>query len=308
MNPRTAALIKSLQADLEDQRRQIDRLSAGALTADDWLAELAAMGKVQVRHRKLASLVGQRLGLPRGAKARLLAYLRLRKGRVVDKDELSGVSGIHEWARRVRELRVEDGWQISSDQTRDDLQPGQYVLEADTPDVGLRERWRTAHRIRTQSGPGEARILEYFRSNVGRTISKDELQYVARIQEHPRRVRELVEAGWQIESHLDRTDLHPGEYVMVSLAQLPAKAREHVKLRMAVLTDADFKCEGCGHPAGAGRRLQVHHKLPLASGGTDVRANLEALCDACHAGKHATKAEKVVDELLHPELETPVRS
>lgn len=34
-----------------------------------------------------------------------------------------------EWARRVRELRNEDGWQILSHKDRVGLKPGQYLLE-----------------------------------------------------------------------------------------------------------------------------------------------------------------------------------
>jgi hypothetical protein len=303
-----AQLVPQLRATLEEQLIALEQLGSGPFDRNDWLRALAAMGKAHARHRKLAATIAKRLGLPRGAKPRLLAYLKLTQGQVVDKDELSGVSGIHEWARRVRELRVEEGWPISSDQTRDDLRPGQYVLEAAEPDLNLRRRWQTAHKIRSQQGSASSRILAYFRSNLGKTVSKDELHYVSRIQEHPRRVRELVEAGWQIDSHLDRTELHPGEYVMVASEQLPARAREHIKLRMNVLSEAGFKCEACGHPAGAGRRLQVHHKLHVAAGGNNDRDNLEALCDACHAGKHAVNAEDVVDELLRPELERPVVS
>jgi hypothetical protein len=146
-------------------------------------------------------------------------------------------------------------------------------------------------------------MLAYFRANTGKTVSKDELRYVSRIQEHPRRVRELAEAGWQIDSNLDRTDLRSGEYVMVAGDQLPAKAREHIKLRFEILDRDDFRCQVCGTQAGAGRRLQVHHILPVESGGTNDPDNLETLCDACHAGKHAVAATQVEDELLHPEAE-----
>jgi hypothetical protein len=222
---------------------------------------------------------------------------------IVDKDDLSGVSGIYEWARRIRELRVEEGWRISSSQTRDDLKPGQYVLENAEPDLDLRDRWRSANRIRQMPGPATSRILAYFRANIGKTISKDELRYVSKIHAGPRRVRELEEAGWQIESHLDRTELRPGEYVMIAEDRLPAKAREHIKLRFEILTRDDFRCLTCGTAAGAGRRLQVHHILPVEAGGTNDPDNLETLCDACHAGKHALLAADIKDELLYPEDE-----
>jgi len=48
----------------------------------------------------------------------------------MDSDELRGVAGgISEWARRVRELRTEEGYQILTHNDRADLKPGQYLLE-----------------------------------------------------------------------------------------------------------------------------------------------------------------------------------
>lgn len=303
MDSSTVKLIRQMAELAGRQSSELLGYASGNLGAEDWLGALAAMGRRDVVNRRLAARVAKHVGLPGGAKARLLAYLRLKQGQVVDKDELSGVSGIYEWGRRLRELRVEEGWRISSDQTRDDLKPGQYVLESAEPDATLRMRWQTANRIRRTPGSATSRILAYFQANLKKTVSKDELRYVSGIQEHPRRVRELAEAGWQIDSHLDRTDLHPGEYVLISPHQLPAHAREHIKLRFEVLDRDDFRCRSCGTPAGAGRRLQVHHIRTVKQKGTNDPSNLETLCDACHGGKHAIAPSDVVDEILHPELE-----
>jgi len=43
------------------------------------------------------------------ARDRLRRYFEQHVGEIVDKDELAQVAGIHEWARRVRELRDDDG-------------------------------------------------------------------------------------------------------------------------------------------------------------------------------------------------------
>jgi HNH endonuclease len=144
----------------------------------------------------------------------------------------------------------------------------------------------------------------YFQANIGEPISKDELRYVSKIHAGPRRVRELEEAGWQIQSNLDRPELRPGEYMMIAAHQLPAKAREHIKLRFQILDRDNFRCVIDGAVAGAGLRLQVHHILPVENGGTNDPANLQTLCDACHAGKHAMLASEVKDDLLYPEDET----
>jgi hypothetical protein len=55
------------------------------------------------------------------ARDRVIAYLVRYPRRVIDGDELMVVSGIGEWARRVRELRVQFGWWIYSGVTFRDM-------------------------------------------------------------------------------------------------------------------------------------------------------------------------------------------
>ena len=43
------------------------------------------------------------------------------------------MAGVSEWARRVRELRNEEGYQILTHHDRDDLKPGQYILVTSKP-------------------------------------------------------------------------------------------------------------------------------------------------------------------------------
>ena len=64
-----------------------------------------------------------------GARADLRAHFLKNIGKVMGSDELRRVAGgITEWARRVRELRTEEGYQILTHNDRDDLKPGQYIL------------------------------------------------------------------------------------------------------------------------------------------------------------------------------------
>lgn len=63
------------------------------------------------------------------SKSRILAFLLANVGRVLTSDEISTASGgASEWARRVRELRDEEGYQILTNRDRADLKPGQYLL------------------------------------------------------------------------------------------------------------------------------------------------------------------------------------
>ncbi|HQT87630.1 MAG TPA: HNH endonuclease [Acidiphilium sp.] len=91
-----------------------------------------------------------------GAKKRLLAHFLANIGRVMDGDELRPVANNRsEWARRVRELRDEQGYQILSHTDRADLKPGQYVMISP-------ERKEAAERAISKET--RARVLEVYGS------------------------------------------------------------------------------------------------------------------------------------------------
>jgi 5-methylcytosine-specific restriction endonuclease McrA len=64
-----------------------------------------------------------------GARTKLRAFFEANVGRIVTTKELSAAAGIHDYQRRIRELRDEEGMQILSHNDRDDLKPNQYLLE-----------------------------------------------------------------------------------------------------------------------------------------------------------------------------------
>ena len=66
----------------------------------------------------------------KGSKALILEFLLQNIGVVLEaKDIQAAAHGASEWARRLRELRNEEGWQVLSHKDRADLKPGQYLLE-----------------------------------------------------------------------------------------------------------------------------------------------------------------------------------
>jgi hypothetical protein len=69
----------------------------------------------------------------KGAVNRLRDYFLNHVGEVLDSDTLREIAGISEWARRVRELRNEEGYQILTHNDRSELKPGQYLLEDAKP-------------------------------------------------------------------------------------------------------------------------------------------------------------------------------
>ncbi len=68
---------------------------------------------------------------------------------------------------------------------------------------------------------------------------------------------------------------------------MPRTKRKPIGLRtrFAVLQAGGFCCHYCGRRAGPNVVLQIDHRLPVAAGGTNERANLVASCTACNQGK-----------------------
>lgn len=63
-----------------------------------------------------------------GSRALLRAHFLGNIGKIMSSNELRKVAGISEWARRVRELRNEEGYLILTHNDRADLKPGEYIL------------------------------------------------------------------------------------------------------------------------------------------------------------------------------------
>lgn len=142
----------------------------------------------------------------------------------------------------------------------------------------------------------KAKLRNYFLANIGRVLTSVELQRIADgSAEWGRRVRELRnEEGFQILTHNDRSDLKPGEYLLETIKQQPAFAREISKETRAFVLDRNgFTCQMCGavagephpnDPSGRKARLHIGHIIDKSKGGTDEATNLRALCSICNEG------------------------
>lgn len=67
------------------------------------------------------------------ARTQLREFFLKNVGRVVDTKTLREVAGISEYARRIRELRNDEGYRILTHHDRVGLKPGQYILEDPHP-------------------------------------------------------------------------------------------------------------------------------------------------------------------------------
>ena len=64
-----------------------------------------------------------------GARDRIRDFFVANVGKVLTTQKIRKVGGISEYARRIRELRDEEGFEIKSHVDRADLKPGEYILE-----------------------------------------------------------------------------------------------------------------------------------------------------------------------------------
>ncbi len=255
------------------------------------------------------------------ARDRILTYFRAYPNTVISTDEIMVVSGISEYGRRVRELRVEHGWYILGGTTArqmssegelelpdhileevDQMGPEDYILVAENQDRDAAHRWRVANDIRKMSHLGARdRILEYLRRNVGHLVSGEEISYVAKINDWPRRCRELrTEEGWPVQTrNSGRPDLPVGMYVLESLNQAPPHDR-HISdsTRVDVLNRDGHACRKChwkytdAHAGDPRKLLELHHLDHHATGGTNDTVNLITLCNVHHDELHAKHMDK----------------
>ena len=257
------------------------------------------------------------------ARARIINYLKQYPLKVIDGDELMVVSGIAEWARRVRELRVQFGWSIYSGVTCHDIaedalasenteeavslktmlgidpckiKPDQYVLMCDEQDRHAAHRWNVLNDVRRKNASVSDKIIDYFRKNVGEKITGEELKYLAKDKkEWARRVRELrTEQGWPIVTkNSGRNDLAIGVYVLEEDRQ----AYEHDRsipdtVRVAVLQRDGLKCVKCGwsrallSPDDPRKMLELHHLQHHKDLGGNTVENLVTLCNVDHDAEH----------------------
>ncbi|WP_370556249.1 HNH endonuclease [Edwardsiella tarda] len=249
------------------------------------------------------------------ARDRILAYLLKYPGVIIHGDELMVVAGISEYARRIRELRVQFGWSVLSGNTIREMIEQQEIMLEDLHACSLstlktdvyalmnteqdREaalRWNEANILRRSKISTKEKILSYLRKNVGRPVTGEELRYLANdSKEWARRTRELrTEDGWPIATkNSGRAELRVGTYLLEEDRQAEAHDRKIPDpVRVAVLERDHHTCRNC-HWSHARKTandprtfLELHHIEHHADGGENTVDNLITLCNVCHDEVH----------------------
>jgi len=245
------------------------------------------------------------------ARDRILYYFKKYPFTIIGGDELLVVSAIQEYARRIRELRVQFGWSIvngiTAKQMMDEegfqlngldlsnMRPSDYILLSEQQDREAAHRWNIANDIRREHISVRAKLIKFFRNNVGEKITGEELRYVAKNRtEWARRVRELrTEFGWPIVTkNTGRPNLDVGIYLLEADRQSPEHDRRIPDpIKREALRRDGYKCQNCGWShkewdRSDPRHLELHHKEHHADGGENTATNLLTLCIICHDEIH----------------------
>ncbi len=261
----------------------------------------------------------------KSARDRILAYLMRYSKTLIHGDELMVVASISEYARRIRELRVQFGWQILTGivlkqmieegelapdeiqvESLKSLKTDTYLLMSVEKDWEAACRWNIANDIRKKKVGMKEKIIEYFRINVGKIVTGEEIAYLANgNSEWARRCRELrTEEGWPIATKSSgRPDLPVGAYILEEDKQAePHDRKIPDKVRIEVLDRDNHCCKLCGwsfkdvRPHDRRHFLELHHIKHHAKGGDNSAENLITVCNVCHDDIH--KRNPPADDLL----------
>ena len=253
------------------------------------------------------------------ARDRILIYLARYPLTIIDSDELLAISGITDYQRRIRELRVEHGWPILGGRTARSMfeegewpvmevdvsrmKPKEYIMLNTGQDDGAANRWKSINTLRKSDLSVKDKLKTYFLDNVKREITGEELAYLANgASEWGRRVRELrTEDGWSIKTgNTGRPDLPVGVYVLEDDRQAEPHDRGiDDKTRVAVLQRDKFSCRKCGWnrskemDGDPRHNLQLHHLDYHADKGSNTQENLITVCNVDHSEIHKKHMSKI---------------
>jgi len=301
--------VEWLIAQIDSKLKEFGRLRQG-LTLRDKVIRLCSVYD-SVKDLGVSAVAESGLDA-RGGQERIRLYLIECVGVPVDSCELAVVSGIAEYGRRVRQLRVEQGYQIASGTTSDPesgitLKPDQYLLVVPEPDDDAARRWHVVNRIRRSRAGVHQRLLAFLSENVGKPVTTEELAYVARnAREFARRVRELrTEQGYPVATRFTgRPDLRVGQYVLQSTERVAEPHDRQIpdQVQQAVYKRDANTCRLCGWnrdrwSKSAPRILELHHLEHHEDGGSNEEKNLVIFCSKCHDEVHAGKHKETIPKI-----------
>jgi 5-methylcytosine-specific restriction endonuclease McrA len=120
--------VSDLIGDAESVMESLETVDPSKVDRENWEDELGefldAMEQLESTETRLYELIFDETS----GKGRIREYLRDRIGEPVKSDRVARVSGISQYARRIRELRNEEGFVIDSTRTRAELGQNDYFV------------------------------------------------------------------------------------------------------------------------------------------------------------------------------------
>jgi hypothetical protein len=291
------ALLEQFRARVRNVNRSLDELDVhGTESPKDqqvfWDGLVLDGAELVAAFRRLVQCQGG------SARDRMLCYLQKHAGQVVEGSTLESVAGISAWARRIRELDVELGYNIATNVTDPTLHPGQYRLDSREPDGARAEWWQFKHSLRTDpSKPVHQKLLALLLKKVGRPVDAADLEYVAAQKEWTRRLRELrsEHGGWRVSSYLNCSTLKSNQYTLESSQEIPLPFRVNADLWSKVLERDRFTCRKCGWskndaPTAERHCLEVLPQRISRPTTAEPVDSLETLCNHCYEQRCAQLA------------------
>lgn len=149
---------------------ELDSVNPKEVTRENWEAELdgyvEAVAEFENHETELyAALLEETSG-----KGRIREYLTDKIGEPVESEMLARISGISEYARRVRELRNEEGFVIDSTRTRAELGQNDYFV-VEVREVDEKSRITAQTRYEQLQREEACRIC-------GRTVDHPDVRYM----------------------------------------------------------------------------------------------------------------------------------
>ena len=128
MTERIAETVDELLNDAQAVIESLETVEPGQVDRENWEAELGDFLDAMQRLERTETDLYEAIFDERSGKGRIRKYLRDKVGEPVKSERIARVSGISQYARRVRELRNEEGFVIDSTRTRDELGQNDYFV------------------------------------------------------------------------------------------------------------------------------------------------------------------------------------
>lgn len=125
--------------EAENVVNELEKIGPQDINRDNWEDELSGYMEAidELKDQEINLFVA--LFQERSGKGRIREYLKDKTGEPVRSEMLARISGISEYARRVRELRNEEGFVIDSTRTRSELGQNDYYM-VEIQDVDVKSR------------------------------------------------------------------------------------------------------------------------------------------------------------------------